>query len=245
MKRNRIASVAMKLLSVGIDAKTKKGQKFGYMTGVMYLAPSNESKVINTCPHASAGCRAACLFTAGRGAFSPVRQARINKTILFKRDKAAFMAFLKKDIDALIKKAHRNNMVPVVRLNGTSDLPWENIRFEDGKNIMESFPDIQFYDYTKNFERMVAFVSGKMPENYHLTFSRSESNQAEVLAIMAKGGNIAAVFNPLPAMEGKFIDGDESDLRFLDKKNSVVVLKAKGKAKKDKSGFVVSPENFK
>ncbi len=131
------------LLSIDTNAKTVKGQKRGYMTGILYLAPSNESKVINTCPHASKGCRAACLFTAGRGAFNNVRQARIDKTLWLVRDRAGFIEQIKKDIAALVRKAERKGLIPCVRLNGTSDLPWENMG-----NIMQDFPDVQFYDYT-------------------------------------------------------------------------------------------------
>jgi len=228
----------MKLLSVSVDAKTVKSEKFGYLTGILYLAPSDESGVINTCPNASEGCRAACLYSAGRGAFESVKKARINKTIWFKKDQKGFMDQIDKDITALVKKAERDNMIPCVRLNGTSDLPWENIRFKDGKNIMERHASIQFYDYTKSSVRIGKFLDGKLPSNYHLTFSRSESNAKVAKSLFDKGATVAIVYYSVP-VHVKVVNGDDSDLRFLDPSNSIVALKAKGKAKKDQSGFVV------
>jgi hypothetical protein len=127
-------------------------------------------------------------------------------------------------------------MTPCVRLNGTSDLPWHNIG-----DIMQSFPEIQFYDYTPNANRMIQFLKGELPSNYHLTFSRKENNEALCDLILSMGGNVAMVFDKVPKkFKGyKVIDGDESDLRFLDEKNVIVGLKAKGKGKKDTSGFVI------
>ena len=225
----------MKLLGTGTDAKTVKGEKYGYMTGILYLAPYKESGVANVCPNASAGCIASCLYTAGRGAMSNVQRARIAKTVLFKTDNATFMQTLEKDIVSLIVKATKKQLTPCVRLNGTSDIPWENT------GIMQTFPNIQFYDYTKSFSRMMEYLNGTMPSNYHLTFSRDEENNDRADAVLADGGNVAIVFNTMPTEYKGFtvLDGDLSDLRFGDAKNCVVGLKAKGKAKKDTSGFVV------
>lgn len=85
------------LLSIGVDAKTVKGEKIGYMTGILYLAPSNSSGY-EMCMFASPGCKAACLFTAGRGAMSIVKNARIQKTIQFATNTAQFMAELDESI---------------------------------------------------------------------------------------------------------------------------------------------------
>ena len=231
------------LLSIDTNAKTVKGQKRGYMTGILYLAPSDESDAINTCPHASKGCRAACLFTAGRGAFDNVRQARINKTLWFVRDREGFIEQIKKDIAALVRKAERKGLTPCVRLNGTSDLPVETW------GIMEEFPDVQFYDYTKNYKRMCGFLDGPQmgwPKNYTLTFSRAETtrNRAQCGSILERGGNVAAVFagKTLPkTYKGKrVVNGDETDLRFLDPRNVIMGLTAKGKARKDDSGFAIN-----
>lgn len=235
------------LLSIDTNAKTIKGQGKGFLTGILYLAPVKESGAINVCPHASKGCAAACLFTAGRGAFDNVRNARIAKTLAFVRDRAQFMATLADDVAKLIRKAEKTGMTPCVRLNGTSDLPWENIPCMHGtetfKNIMEAFPSIQFYDYTKNPNRIAAYLAGEMPSNYHLTFSRSEDNGAIALSILKSGGNVAMVFSSATLPESfqgsPVVNGDETDLRFLDPRGCVVGLKAKGKARKDDSGFVV------
>ena len=183
----------MKLLSVGSDAKTIKGEKLGYFTGIQYLAPSNVSGVINTCPKASKGCRLACLFTAGRaGIFKKINEARIRKTLMFVNNRADYFKSLVKDINSLIKKAGKANFVPCVRLNGTSDIKWESEKI-DTQTILEKFSNVTFYDYTKDFTRMMDFLSGKFASNYHLTFSRSESNQKQVEEVLKAGGNVAVV----------------------------------------------------
>ena len=234
----------MNLLSIGNDSKTVKGEKLGYLTGVQYLAPSNVSGVINTCPNASNGCREACLFTAGRaGVFKMINEARINRTVLFTNDITAYFDTLTKNITALINKATKNNLVPTVRLNGTSDIAWENYKRLDGKNVFEAFPHIQFYDYTKSFKRMMVYLNGKMPSNYHLTFSRSESNDAQCIEVLKNGGNVAVVFEktlPSNYLGYNVVNGDLSDLRFSDEKNVIVGLKSKGKARNDTSGFMVA-----
>lgn len=231
----------MKLLGTQ-NAKTTKGETAGYLTGIVYLAPSDCSG-FQTCPMASAGCRAACLFTAGRGGMPQNVAARVRKTRRFFEDRAGFMADLVADIEALCRKAAKLGMTPAVRLNGTSDLRWERFEVErDGRthrSIMAAFPFIQFYDYTK--------IPGRpawehFPSNYHLTFSRSEANDATVEAELAAGRNVAAVFTGgLPATwNGRpVVDGDLTDLRFLDPDGCVVGLKAKGDARRDESGFVL------
>jgi hypothetical protein len=231
----------MKLLTTS-NTKIKKGEALGFQTFGVHLAPSNLSG-FNTCQHASVGCAAACLNTAGHGVFSTVQNARIEKTKLFFKDKALFMAQLVKEISSGIKSAERKNLVPCFRLNLTSDLPWEKILL-NGKNVFDLFPSVQFYDYTKHVARMSLFLADELPSNYHLTFSRSESNEPLVDAMLASGGNVAVVFRgELPASwKGKrVVSGDESDLRFKDPKNVVVGLVEKGRAKKDSSGFVVEP----
>lgn len=227
------------LLTINGDAKTVKGLARQYMTGILYFAPSDLSGR-DVCPHASEGCKTACLFSAGRGAYPNVKASRIHKTLSFFADRKAFTAQLLDDISKLSKRVSKKGFNFAVRLNGTSDLPWENIKIE-GKSILEHFPNVQFYDYTKNLTRMLSFLNGKMPANYHLTFSRSEKNQDEVKTVLLNGGNVAVVFSkPFTSYLGKkVVDGDQDDLRFLDPKGVVVGLKAKGKAKKDKSGFVV------
>lgn len=232
------------LLSKG-DAKTVKGEFAGYLTGILYLAPYNLSGR-NVCPHASEGCAAACLFSAGMGAFSNVQDARIAKTRAFFKDPKAFVETLAQDIEALKRKAARLGLSPCVRLNGTSDLPWENLGGQLGVCLMRRFPDVAFYDYTKNPARVRAWLEGRMPANYSLTFSRSECNGETALELAKAGANVAAVFatkkgSNLPKVWGgrPVIDGDVNDLRFLDPKGRIVGLRAKGKAKQDDSGFVI------
>lgn len=224
----------MKLLTIG-NTKTTKGEAKGYLTFIMHLAPSTLSGY-NTCPMASAGCASACLNTAGRGRFTATQEARIRKTRWFFEDRDSFMAQLVKDIQAAIRKANRENMTPVFRLNGTSDIRWETVAVEGFRNVMEMFPSQTFYDYTKLTNRR------DIPANYHLTFSRSEMNEIDALRMLTEQGmNVAVVFDTLPEKWAgvKVIDGTETDLRFLDEKCVIVGLVAKGKAKKDTSGFTI------
>lgn len=233
-----------KLLAIDTNAKTVKGQKYGYMTGILYLAPSTISGH-NTCPMATiAKCEAACLYSAGRGAFSSVQESRINKAKLFHSHREEFMRHLVKDIEKLAKKADNAGMVPLVRLNGTSDIRWENVPVKrDGityPNVMTAFPGIQFYDYTKLSNRK------DVPSNYDLTFSYSgvPAYQKYVSQAKAAGMRIAAVFPSRKDIPASFlglecVDGDDSDIRHLDPQGVIVALYAKGAAKKDTTGFVV------
>ena len=223
----------MKLLTLG-NTKTTKGEAQGYLTFILHLAPSTLSGY-NTCPSASAGCASACLNTAGRGRFTAIQEARVKKTRWFFEDRETFMAQLVKDVEAAIRKAGREGMTPVFRLNGTSDIRWETVPVEGFRNIMEKFPQVQFYDYTKLTNRR------DIPANYHLTFSRSETNEIDAIRMLGQGMNVAVVFDELPAKWAgvKVIDGTETDLRFLDEQCVIVGLVAKGKAKKDNSGFTI------
>jgi hypothetical protein len=230
----------MALLSIG-NAKTTKGEKKGYLTGIVYMAPANNVKGINVCKFASKGCKLACLYSAGRGKFSNVQQARIKRTELFRDNQELFMQTLKTEITKFIKKAERKGLTPVVRLNGTSDISYENI-LVDGKTIFEHFPTTQFYDYTKNYTRFNSAEYNRL-NNYHLTFSRSDSkvNQTKSIELLGTGVNVAMVFNNVPETHRGFkvINGDETDLRFLDSPGVIVGLTAKGDAKKDSTGFVL------
>jgi len=223
----------MKLLSTA-NTKIKKGEKYGWTTFGLSFAPANLSGK-QLCPHRSAGCEFSCLNTAGMGVFSNVQEARIAKTKYFIDERLVFISQLKRELVAAEKHAKKIGMKIAVRLNVLSDLPWYNII------EMSDYPNIQFYDYTPNLERMIQFLQKKLPKNYHLTFSRKENNQNKVELISSMGGNVAVVFDKLPKtyLGKKVIDGDESDLRFLDEKNVIVGLKAKGKGKKDTSGFVI------
>ena len=230
----------MKLLTTA-NAKILKGEKEGWMTMGIHLAPANLSGY-NVCYWASRGCTDSCLNTSGHGAFSTVQAARIAKTKLLKENFDLFAAQLIKEIKAAVKSAAKKGMRLAIRLNLTSDIPWELLDVQDGKTLFEIFPEITWYDYTKGYKRMQNFLDGKMPANYSLTFSRSESNEKYVHAIRARGGNVAVVFRrSLPASwhGTPVVNGDKNDLRFLDARGVVVGLVDKGKARKDNSGFVV------
>jgi hypothetical protein len=231
----------MALLTVG-NPKLLKGQKKGYLSSVLHLAPADLSGK-NTCPKATAGCKAACLNTAGRGGIfkkgestNIIQQARIRKTKQFFENRETFLQELVIEIGKTIKKAEKQGLIPVFRLNGTSDLSWEKYEVADGKNIFQMFPEVQFYDYTKVLGRKVSHIP-----NYHLTFSKADGNDMDVRLAASNGMNIAAVFHKLPEkyIGRPVINGDDTDLRFLDPKGVIVGLKAKGKAKKDTTGFVV------
>jgi len=224
-----------KLLSTA-NPKIQKGTKMGYLSFILHLAPSDLSGR-NTCPKATKGCIAACLNTAGRGGMfkkgentNMIQKARIRKTKYFFEARDYFMADLYSDIQKAIRFAERKGLTPVFRLNGTSDLSWEKYTIND-KNIFELFPTVQFYDYTKVLGRKVAKYS-----NYHLTFSKADGNDADVAEALLQGMSVVAVYDAIPA---GVPSADETDLRFLDPKGVMLGLKAKGRAKKDYSGFVI------
>ena len=242
----------MNLLSVG-NPKTLKGMKQGYNTYILHLAPASLSGH-NTCPKATPGCISACLNTAGRGGMfkkgentNTIQKARIRKTQLFYDNRTEFMELLVKDINLAIKQSAKAGLIPVIRLNGTSDISWEKYPVKMGNvtysNIFAAFGFITFYDYTKVLGRKVNHIP-----NYSLTFSAADGNDNDVLEAIKQGYNIATVFGikktlPMPDtyLGLPVYNGDESDLRFLDPKGVIVGLYAKGKAKKDTSGFVKYP----
>ena len=231
----------MKLLSTA-NPKIQKGTKKGYLSFILHLAPADLSGK-ETCPKRTAGCTAACLNTAGRvGMFkrgentNTIQQARIRKTKLFFEDRDTFMEMLEQDINLGIKQAARLGLTPVFRLNGTSDLSWEKYTCKGSdKNIFEMFDNVQFYDYTKVLGRKVKDIP-----NYDLTFSAADGNDADVAKAIQQGMNVAMVFDKMPAeyMGRTVFNADDTDLRFLDPKGVIAGLKAKGRAKKDTSGFV-------
>jgi len=219
-----------KLLSTA-NPKIQKGTKLGYLSFILHLAPSTLSGK-NTCPKATPGCIAACLNTAGRGGMfkkgettNMIQQARIRKTKMYFEQRDLFLATLEADIRKAIKFAEKQGLIPVFRLNGTSDLAVEKW------GIIEKFPTVQFYDYTKVLGRKVSHLP-----NYHLTFSKADGNDSDVAEALLQGMSVVAVYDKIP--EG-VPSADETDLRFLDPKGIMLGLKAKGRAKKDYSGFVI------
>lgn len=232
--RSERAHVMDRLLTVQ-NAKTRKGEKLGILTGILYLAPANESGVMNTCASSTPECRRACLFTAGRGRFDSVRHGRIRKTLWLAADRPGFVEELNRNVVLLVARARRMGLKPAVRINGTSDLP------RLAQDLAAAFPEVQFYDYTKHPKPWLRTLP-----NYHLTFSHSGHNAQDCIDTLRHGINVAVVFTTrrgeaLPETWKGFpvIDGDLHDCRFLDPKGVVVGLRAKGMAKGSQSPFVV------
>ena len=233
------------LLSVNSDSKTIKGVKEGFLTGVMYMMPDDQ-----LCPMSElAGCREACLVTAGRAAFTPgIGQARAGRTAFFRKDRDAFMELLFREITGLVNKAAKQGLTPAIRPNGTSDINWSNV-IHNGQTIFEAFPTVQFYDYTKS-PSIIRAAAGE--SNWSVTASYSGASQKYAMLIKAAadkyGSNLAVVFRsadlPDTFMGKTVVNGDKNDLRFLDDANVVVGLKAKGQAKSDTSGFVVDADQY-
>lgn len=228
----------MKLLAIDNSTKTAKSDEVGKdLTAIMYMMPSDIVPGINVCPMAKiAKCEKGCLVTAGKGMMPNVVKGRTRKTEWFRDDRDSFMLQLVKDIEELKRKAAKRGVSPVVRLNGTSDIAYENIPVAGFANLMEMFPDVQFYDYTK-------LPGRKTPPNYHLTVSYSGADASYADKVLRSEHNVAVVFrDKVPAvwLGRQVIDGDKDDRRFADIKGRVIVgLKAKGRAKGDDSGFVV------
>lgn len=252
---NMNTAVKRKPLLSTNNAKTIKGEKLGYMTYILYMSPfTANSKGINVCSHASKGCADSCLVGSGFGGmYENVNKGRVAKTEYFLSSRVEFLHQVKAEIEKAIAK-HKDKAIVTFRLNGTSDLPYEKYKvFDNGtKNIFEMFPDVQFYDYTKNYLRF----DKVLPSNYHLTFSRSETNEEKSLELLKRGFNVAMVFDKLPSEYQGFevINADNDDLRFLDPKGVICGLKYKkmtgrGGAEKNKvafeSGFVIRTQAVK
>lgn len=248
------------LLTVN-QTKVEKGEVMGWHTAILHLAPHNVSGY-NVCPFATAECSAVCLEISGHGGIfgkadtvylqvrdgrkvktNSVRRARIARTWAYMERPEVFFRDLVREIRAHIRRAARLGMRPAIRLNGTSDIKWEDVPVtSDGvtyPHIFAMFPEVQFYDYTKIPGRT------KLPPNYRLTFSFSGHNLADALAYLSAGGNVAVMFDARTATRGRaadrlpdawhafrVIDADVTDLRFLDPRGTVAGLRPKGKAKR-------------
>ena len=239
------------------SAKAIKANDYGYLNAIQYIAPFTLGGVGNLCPQASEGCKSLCLgehsgqagMVKNDSDINSVRKSRRDKAVRFMRDRKAYVADVVRSIELAEIKAAKLGLKLCVRLNGSSDIAWEGIGCTRNgvafKSIYLAFPHVQFVDYTKNHYRF----GRDLPANLHLTFSRSETNEATAIELLARGVNVAVVFaGTAPTMWNGFetIDGDKHDLRHLDKRASglgggyVVALTPKGrKAKRDVSGFVV------
>ena len=229
------------LLGVGSNAKTVKSDKSSdWLTAIQYLQPD-----LATCPNSIiAECAKACLNTAGRGGMNSVQLVRHDRTRCFHQARGLFESLLKIELASHERKALRLSKQPACRLNGTSDIGW--------REVINAFPNIMFYDYTKVVARVRRWARGEMPKNYHLTLSYSSASekykqQCDLLLESFPHVNVAVVFRSKElvdslvgskAMGRTVIDGDKTDLRFTDPAGSLVALYAKGAAKHDRSGFV-------
>jgi hypothetical protein len=213
----------MKLFSHN-KVKTDKGSAKGYETYIIFMSPYTENvSGINLCPMATKGCVDSCLNRSGLGGiYTNVQNARRRKADFFITDRIGFLHQVKFEIERAIKK-NVGGAIPVFRLNGTTDISFEKFKVFDGKNIFEIFPDIQFYDYTKNHTRF----EKELPSNYHLTFSKSETNYDKCIELLSRGVNVAMVFNKVPNEYNGFkvINADIDDLRFLDERGVICGLK--------------------
>ena len=216
--------------------KMEKSSGYNYLSEILHLAPSNIGGV-NICVNASPLCIDLCLNTSGRGQMNIVQKSRLNKKYYFLADRQKFLEQLDREIKLSSERAKRKKLKYTVRLNGTSDLPFERYKLKNGLNLMENNPNVQFIDYTKIRNRF----KNELPKNYSLTFSQSEINQKDTSELLKTNTNIAVVFRkklPKKYKGRKVINGDKHDLRHLDPKKVIVGLIAKGKAKKDFNGFV-------
>jgi len=236
MRRDLQSNMRMPLLTEE-NAKTIKGEERGVKTGILYLHSG-----VKVCAFASKGCMGGCLLTTGRGKFPVVKAGRIRKTAFLFEFRRHFIIKLCRELEKIVRSAERANMIPAARFDGTSDLGL-------AEEVCEKYPHVQFYDYTKDPARMRRFLMGKLPANWHLTFSRSEENYQQAFAFLRQGAGVAMVFDTVPeTYRGwRVIPGDHDDLRFMDRQvfgieenqGYIVGLAAKGRAKKDTTGFVI------
>lgn len=242
------------LFGINSSVKVAKGVKESYDTAIIYLAPYwSFDGYHNLCPSSSAGCRSTCLVTSGQLKNPAPKQSQLDKTDFWISDPNGFLSQAHREIEKLVKSKKYADQKKkfCIRMNGTSDIAWETKSYTykgvKYRNIMEAFPQVQFYDYTKIYGRL-----GKTPRNYHLTFSASEINEKQWKDALNRGFQVAMVFASSPEIKGrrkaqalpkeymgyKVIDGDDTDLTFLQPKGVIIGLRSKGKAENDTTGFV-------
>lgn len=224
-----------RMLSVD-TAKNAKGEKLGYMTGILFLSPATESGLIDMCLGRNSHCTKACLgHSTGHLRFDKSRASRVDKTQMFVENRQLFLECVEWDIGMVIRRAERLGLTPVFRVNGSSDRP------DVAMHFARKYPTVQFYDYSK-----LPKAELRVMPNYGITFSYSGTNLMEALRALNAGVNVSVVFavakdQHLPATWHGFpvIDGDTHDLRFLDPQGVVVGLRAKGAAIGVDNPFVV------
>jgi hypothetical protein len=229
------------LLGYDSDPKTMKSNAISneYATVIQYLAPHRIGGGETVCPDATRDCTKLCLHSAGNPAhFRGKNKARLNRKRLFQQDRSLYLELLQQELREHVVRAQHIGRKLAVRLNGTSDIPWELLH----PQLFSSFLDVTFYDYTKTSSRMLS----SLPENYHLTFSRSERNESTCLDLLARGCRVACVFStartktlPSQYLGYPIVDQDTDDLTFLRQGGQWLGLRAKGLARRGSSGFVV------
>lgn len=229
------------------STKIDKGTKYGFMNVVLHLAPHREGGGRSVCPWSTPECRAHCLRTSGRMRLGTAPAARARRTALFWSDRKAFLAELHAEIAKADRQARRKGLSLVVRLNGTSDLPWEQI----DPSLFFRHPAVTFYDYTKSGARMARYLAGQLPRNYTLCLSRSDAPGSDLLCreVLSRGGTVAVVFQRqigLPSTWYGFpvVDGDRHDIRSVDAPGSVVGLVAKGTLRRARWSAFISPTRW-
>jgi len=234
-----------KLMGVDTNTKIIKNQKLGFLTGIIHMAPADVSGYKLCTHYKQAGCKDACLVSSGRGCMGPVEMSRLRKSWFWMEYRKEFESLLRKELKSLVRIADRDGLIPLVRLNGTSDIVYERKLPE----IFSDYSNVIFYDYTKSGSRL-----GKTPSNYDLTFSYSAnlSYQGEVIKAINNGSRMALVFKNqtqvdyvLNVKKGLYIhdkwyplvSGDDSDVRHLDDDGVAVALYFKGSKKLLKEGL--------
>ena len=251
-KAARKANINSLLSIPEANPKIAKNGKVGIYTAPLHMIPAKLSG-FEVCGGRTEGCTKACLHTAGAVLYiaQKIRGRMVRTKLFFNKQvlltfnnvqytgRDIFMMLLVLEIERHVKRADVLDMAVGVRLNATSDIPYESIKVRhlNAANIMELFPNVSFYDYTK-------LVRKNLPSNYDLTFSLAEDNDDKAIAALDAGLNVAVVFDKLPETFTlgnrtlPVVNGDEHDYRPLDARCSIIGLKAKGKAKQDTSGFV-------
>ena len=243
---------------VSTSSKIMHSQQYSHQyTYAIYLAPSNLSGY-NVCSHSTPECRIGCLNTSGRAGIEIMSgktktiDCRNKKVRLLFEEPEFFMAWLIAEIKYFQRKAIRDNYYFSVRLNASSDVDWQNVKV-NGQSIFEIFPQVAFYDYTKNINKFI-----DKPLNYHLTYSYTGRNELQYEAVLKAGFNVASVFKvrkeaELPKYFDNYpvINGDLTDYRIDDAKGIIVGLKwkrianRKAEQKIINSCFVIDPVNNK
>jgi hypothetical protein len=232
------------------NTKIKKSKEIGYLSAILHLAPADSSGY-EVCPSRSKGCTFACNNGSGRGRFDSCQLARINKTRRLFEDRENFLADLHYSIKRHVSRSKKEGLLPAIRLNGTSDLPWFNKKFGA---IIQAYPQVQFYDYTKVYGYL---KHQHKYDNYYVAFSKSEVNDRQVQKAIKQGYSIAVSFEldenkelPKTYMGLPVVNGDLHDAIFIYDYQCILGLRFKQPRdksvtdcmkmlKRDTSGFTV------